>query len=221
MNTTKRQNVSRPLVAAMLGASAACAGASAGVIVYQQDFENPSMVGWQLGGPGIDQTSELGRFSKRNTNNEITLTVNTMSEQMYTLVFDLYLFGEWSGASSRWGANTISVRAEGHEIFRETFSNTGVAGSQSYEGSPDMFGDLGYSKDADSAYRQIALEFNGRNPSVTLRFMGQGLGNMGQTSWSVDNVTVYQGSAPQPAVPAPAGAAVLGAAGLFAMRRRR
>jgi MYXO-CTERM domain-containing protein len=221
MNTTIHRHAVRSIVAAMLGACAVSAGASAGVIVYQQDFETPSTVGWQLGGPGIDRTTELGNFSKRNTNNEITLTVNTMSNEMYTLVFDLFLFGEWSGDTSRWGANTISVRAEGHELFRETFSNTGVAGSQSYEGTPDLFGDLGYSKDADSAYRQIALEFSGRDPSVTLRIMGQGLGSMGQTSWSVDNVTVYQGSASQPAVPAPAGVAALGAAGLFVMRRRR
>ncbi len=221
MNTTNRQNVSRQRIAATLGACALSAAASAGVIVYQQDFESPSTVGWQLGGPGIDHTTTLGNFSKRNTNNEITLTVDTMSEQMYTVVFDLYLFGEWSGNSSRWGQNTITVRAEGNELFRETFSNSGVAGSQSYEGSPDLFGDLGYSKDADSAYRQIALEFSGRNPSTTLRIMGQGLGSMGQTSWSVDNVTVYQNTAAPPAVPAPAGAAILAATGLIATRRRR
>ena len=191
------------------------------MIVYQQDFENPSTVGWRLGGPGIDHTTELGNFSKRNTNNEVSLTVNTMRDEMYTVVFDLYLFGEWSGNSSKWGQNTFSVRAEGHELLRDTFSNTGDPNSQTYDGAPTLLGDLGYSPDTDSAYRGIALTFNGRDPSVTLRFMGQGLGSMGKTSWALDNVTVYQGEAPSRVVPTPAGAAALTAGGLLALRRRR
>ncbi|MGP1310498.1 MAG: hypothetical protein ACTS27_09905 [Phycisphaerales bacterium] len=218
MNTTRATKTFR--LAALLAGGLPMTGAAAG-IVYQQDFENPSTIGWNLGGPGISHTDALGNFSKRNTNNEVTLTVNTAQSEVYTLVFDLYLFGEWSGNSSRWGQNTFSVRAEGTEILRDTFSNTGDPNSQSYGEAPDVLGDLGYSPDTDSAYRQIALLFNGRNPSVTLRFMGQGLGNMGQTSWALDNVEVHEGDVRAAFVPSPATAGVLGAPLLFALRRRR
>jgi hypothetical protein len=209
------------VVSAALAAAAISAAAGAGVIVYEQDFSNPATLGWQLGGQNTSYTEALGAFSKRNGNNEVTLTVNTMQNETYTLVFDLYLFDSWSGNSSRWGQNTFTVRAEGHEIMRETFSNTGDPSSQSYAGSPDVLGQLGFGAGDDSVYRNITLTFNGRNPSVTLRFMGQGLGQLSDNSWALDNVRVYQGAAPQPMVPAPAGLALLSAGGLFAARRRR
>lgn len=215
----------RTIAAASIAAAASLSAplATAGVIVYQQDFENPSTIGWQMGGPNTSSTQALGNFSKRNGNNEVTLTVNTMQNEMYTLVFDLYLFDSWSGNSSRWGQNTFSVRAEGTEILRSTFSNTGVPGSQSYADAPDLLTDVGFGAGSDSVYRGVSLTFNGRNPSVTLRFMGQGLGQLSDNSWALDNVFVYQGEAPiaSPGVPAPGGAAVLAAGGLLAVRRRR
>ena len=217
MRTIRRTNAS--LLLALVGGAVFSGASLAAPIVYQQDFESANTVGKEWGQRGISNTQELGKFSNRMNNNELTLTVNTMSDQVYTLVFDLYLFGAWTG-----GNQNISVRAEGKEVFRETFTNTGDWSQQSFDRPPDLFGDLGYAPTMDSAYRGIALEFDGRNPSVTLRFMGQNLGNMGSQSWAIDNVTVYQGvlAAAAPAVPGPAtaGLGLLGAATLLRRRRR-
>lgn len=217
MRTIRRPNAC--LLLALVGGAALSGASAAAPIVYQQDFESPNTVGKEWGQRGISNTQELGKFSNRMNNNELTLTVNTMGDQVYTLVFDLYLFGAWTG-----GNQNISVRAEGREVFRETFTNTGDWSQQSFARAPDLFGDLGYAPTMDSAYRGIAVEFDGRNPSVTLRFMGQGLGNMGSQSWAIDNVAVYQGVLPAaaPAVPgaATAGVGLLGAATLLRRRRR-
>lgn len=206
------------MLLALAGGASLSAGSVAAPIVFHQDFEKANTVGKEWSQRGISNTQELGKFSNRMNNGELTLTVDTMNDQVYTLVFDLYVLGEWNGKNG-----TFSVRAEGKELFRETFSNTGDFSTQTYKGAPDLYGDLGYSKSMDAAYRAITMEFDGRNPSTTLRFMAQGLGNMGSQSWAIDNVTVFQGvlSAAAPVVPGPATTAGLGLLGAAAMLRRR
>ena len=216
MRPTARQT--KLTLLALAGGASLSAGSIAAPIVFHQDFEKANTVGKEWSQRGISNTQELGKFSNRMNNGELTLTVDTMNNQVYTLVFDLYVFGDWNGNNG-----TFSVRAEGSELFRETFSNTGDFSAQTYAGAPDLFGDLGYAKSMDSAYRAITMEFDGRNPSTTLRFMAQGLGNMGSQSWAIDNVSVFQGvlSAAAPAVPGPATTLGLGLLGGAAMLRRR
>jgi len=203
------------LAAAALLVSAA-GGANAGVIVYQQDFENPSTIGWQLGGSNVAQTDALGKFSKRNGNNEVTLTVNTIQSEMYTVVFDLYLFDSWDGGSAQWGQDRFNVKVDGAIAFSELLDNSAGSPYQTFRDA-DEIGQFAFGNrdvDRDSIYRGIVLEFVAGGPTTKISFYGSGLQDKSDESWAIDNVVIQS-------VPVPATTAVLGAGVLLATRRRR
>ncbi|MGP1310499.1 MAG: hypothetical protein ACTS27_09910 [Phycisphaerales bacterium] len=203
------------LPAACVLAAATAAAAHAGV-VYQQNFENPGAIGSEWSSASTESHSAFTRFTSRRTNQSVTLTLDTVNGQMYSMVFDLYLFDSWDGGNAQWGQDRFNVKIDGAMAFSELLDNQMNSPNSTYR-NPDVVDYLAFGNrdaDRDSIYRAIALDFTATGESTTFAFFGSGLQGKSDESWGIDNVSVA-------AIPTPAGAALLGAGGLLLARRRR
>lgn len=212
MNTTTRI-VSLATLGFAFGASA-----GAGVIVHQQDFEQPGSIGGEWSSKATDHHAHFTRFSQRRTNETLTLTLDTMNGQAYSLVFDLYLLDSWDGGNAQWGQDRFNVKIDGGLAFSELLDNQMNSPNSTYR-DPDEVGMFGFGKrdaDRDSIYRAISLDFVANGEVTKVAFFGSGLQAKSDESWGIDNVSVA-------AVPAPGAAAALalGALGATSRRRRR
>lgn len=200
----------------MLLVSALAASAGAGVIVYQQDFEHPGSIGKEWSNSATDQGDYFTRFSKRRTNETLTLTLDTMNGQAYSLVFDLYLLDSWDGGDAKWGQDRFSVKVDTTLAFSELLDNSMNSANSTYR-NPDEVGMFGFGKrdvDRDAIYRAIALDFVANGDVTQISFFGSGLQGKSDESWGIDNVSVA-------AVPAPGAAGLLALSALGATSRRR
>jgi hypothetical protein len=192
------------------------AGASAGVVVYEQNFENPALIGSEWSNVRTEAHGVFTRFSERRTNNPLTLTLTTVTGQAYSLLFDLYLIDSWDGSNQEWGGpDTFGVRIGDTLAFSETMDNDPGSFYKTFR-DPDEAGHLGFGAreyDNDAIYRGILLDFVAGGPLTTIAFFGTGLQGKNDESWGIDNLRVA-------AIPAPAGALAIGLAGLALARRR-
>ncbi len=197
---------------------ACAAGASAGVVVYEQNFESPALIGNEWSSKATEAHGVFTRFSERRTNNPLTLTIGTVTGQAYSLLFDLYIIDSWDGSNQEWGGpDTFNVRIGDTLAFSETMDNDPNSRFKTYR-NPDEAGHFGFGTrdyDNDAIYRGILLDFVAGGPFTTIAFFGTGLQSRNDESWGIDNVSV----AALP-VPGPAGALVIGFAGLALARRR-
>lgn len=202
-----------PIVALGL---ASAAGVSAGVVVYQQDFETPSLVGSEWSSALTESQGVFTRFSERRTNSPLTLSLSTVTGQTYSLLFDLYIIDSWDGGNQQWGGpDTFNVRIGDTLAFSETMDNDPRSLHKTFR-DPDEAGHFGFGDrwyDNDAIYRGILLEFVASGPMTTIVFFGSGLQGRNDESWGIDNLSVA-------AIPAPAGALAIGLAGLALARRR-
>lgn len=201
-----------PTLAGLLTGAASVAGPGP-VTVYSTDFEfgTPSGV-WSL--DAVAQSTGLSRFLGRLGNTSVTMSLALEAGQTHELSFDFYAIDSWDGSDTPWGPDTFGVRVDGQDIFRETFS--GFSGPQTYEGDPTRSGAFGFGQWNDSVWR-LTMHFAPTSNNTRIEFYAQGLEPMHNESWGLDNVAVRQ----MPAVPAPGGAALLGAIGAAGLRRRR
>lgn len=197
---------------------ACAAGASAGVVVYEQNFESPSLIGSEWSSNATDAHPAFTRFSERRANNALTLTLETVTGQAYSLLFDLYIIDSWDGGNQEWGGpDTFNVSVGDSLAFSETMDNDPESRFKTYR-DPDEAGHFGFGDreyDNDAIYRGILLDFVASGQLTTIAFFGTGLQGRNDESWGIDNVRV----AALP-VPGPAGALVIGLAGLALARRR-
>jgi MYXO-CTERM domain-containing protein len=211
-------NTSARIVSLLAFGLVAGASARAGVIVYEQDFENPGSIGNEWSNSATDQNDHFTRFSKRRTNETLTLTLDTMGGQAYSLVFDLYLIDSWDGGNPTWGQDRFSVKVDTALVFSELLDNAMGSAHSTYR-DPDEVGMFGFGKrdvDRDAIYRAIALDFVANGEVTQISFFGSGLQGKNDESWGIDNVSVA--AVPSPGV---AAALALGALGAASRRRRR
>src|SRR5262245_2880606 len=135
----------------------------------------------------------------------------------YRVKFDLFIIDSWDGDLTINGPDRFRVAANGVTLMNETFGNQ-PGSTQSFR-APDRGPQLlGFRETwMDSIYRNIELPFTVPVGSpISITWADGGLQGIMDESWGIDNVSVtYE------VVPAPAGAGLLCAAGLVAMRRRR
>ncbi len=195
-----------------------CATAAhAGVVIYQQDFENAANIGSEWSSRATEHGAAFTRFSERRASSTLTLTLDTTSGQAYALVFDLYIIDSWDGNGSEWGGpDRFNVRVGETLVFSESMDNDLDSLYLTYR-NPDEVGHFGFGTrpyDNDAIYRGVAMEFIANGPRTSIEFFGSGLQSRNDESWGLDNLRVET-------IPAPAAASMLGAGAMFAMRRRR
>ncbi len=192
-------------------------GANAGMVVYQQDFENAANIGPEWSSRATDHGTAFTRFSERRASSTLTLTLDTMTGQAYALIFDLYIIDSWDGNGSEWGGpDQFNVRIGDTLAFSESMDNDRDSQYLTYR-NPDEVGHFGFGTrpyDNDAIYRGVALEFIANGPRTSIAFFGTGLQGKNDESWGIDNLRVES-------VPAPAAATLFGAGAMVAARRRR
>lgn len=203
-----------------LALTLACStGASAGIVVYQQDFENPAAIGPEWSGNATESHGVFTRFTERRTNNPLTLNLSTAVGQAYSLWFDLYIIDSWdAGHADFGGPDKFNVRVNNTLAFSESMDNDPGSRLMTFR-DPDEAGHFGFGDrwyDNDAIYRDVVVDFVATGPLTSIVFFGSGLQGRNDESWGIDNVRIA-------AIPGP-GAAIaiaLGAAGLTLARRRQ
>lgn len=168
---------------------------------YTQDFEGVVGAEWsrqQIDVTPVGQRRFLGRFG----NDTVSLTLSSLPpHQAVTVSLDLFIINSWDahgpvnvGGPDVWD---LSV-AGGPTLLHTTFSNTGYANPfqaypDNYPGADHPAGTgavesntLGY---GDAVYHLI-FTFQHRASGLSLNFTGQGLQELWDESWGVDNVSV-------------------------------
>ena len=211
----------------------ALAGAANATVIYSNNFENTAPGSeWANGrysaAPAFSQF--MGRY---DTTNSTTLSLAPVAPPgggdvpgggsggqslLYTVTFDFYPIDSWDGTSAINGPDLFELKINGAIVFNEPFANHSQSSLQAFR-TPDVGpAPLGFGTDADSIYRNIAVDFT-VDPAATLiqiKFRGSLGSPMADESWGIDNVRVsYQ------VVPEPGAAALLVLGGLVAARRRR
>ncbi len=180
----------------------------------------------------------LGRFAG---NESTTLTLSGLDAGSYTLSFRLYTIGSWDGQGPNAGPDYFGVQQNGVTFFRETFNNVSVNGGtapyepytsqgQSFGGQGAAIGtyaqrtgsagfnglDLelyGWDRDAKDTYYDLTFNLELTGSELSLTFFGEGLQDVSDESWAIDDVNVS-------AVPAPS-ASILMLGGLASVTTRR
>jgi len=140
------------------------------------------------------------------------------SYYLYTVVFDFYPIDSWDGTTTANAPDLFEVKINGNILFNEPFSNHSISTLQNFRGPDVGPAQLGFGPDADSIYRNIAVNFT-VDPAATLiqiKFRGSLNSPITDESWGIDNVRVNY-----TLVPSPGSSALLLLGGLIAARRRR
>ncbi|MCL5096512.1 MAG: FG-GAP-like repeat-containing protein, partial [Candidatus Omnitrophica bacterium] len=175
------------------GSAGKCGAAASGSgVPYFTDFENG--IGPEWGVPLVNTNETLGftAFTGRFANNSQSLVLtNLVPGQSYTLGFDFYAIDTWDGNSGDY----FNVGVNGIQVFHETFANYNgepPSNSQSFPRSPDEGrANFGFgANNVDAVYRNIEVTFIASNALTVLTFSGQGLQDIGDESWGIDNVGV-------------------------------
>lgn len=220
------------IIAMSLALLALGAGANADTI-YSHGFEDGLAPGFDT---ALVETSPIGdrKFLGRFGNDSATLTLTGMESGTYHLEFDFYGIGTWDGNELPGPDWFVVLQDTEVELLRTTFaigSEDTRVGLQMYPGvgtesslslqpgrtfatENDTLGYLYLGLYPRDAVWHVATDFIVEGPTTQLTFRGEGLQNLGDESWGIDNVNIAR------VVPAP-GAAALLALGLGAAGRRR
>lgn len=181
-------------IGAIYGAGTAgkCATLPGASVPYFTDFETGAGPEWML--PNTDNTESLGftRFLGRLGNSlQALMLTNLIPGQSYTLGFDLYVMDTWDGDSGDY----VNVAVNGTQVFHHTFANYNGEppdSSQTYAGRPDEGrANFGFSPSyVDAIYRNVEIQFIASNAVTVMAFSGQGLEDINNESWGLDNVGV-------------------------------
>lgn len=163
---------------------------------YFESFDDTVGTEWS---PATTSVTDLGdrRFLGRFGSDTVQLDLSELPAHTGgTLVFDLFVLGDWDGDDATNGPDRFQVKAEGQVVVDTTFSNT--AADQSY---PDAFGEgtnpartAAAENDSigvtSSVYR-VAVPFSHWDDTIGFDLVGSGLSSLTGEEWGVDNVEVH------------------------------
>ncbi|MFM8319580.1 MAG: Ig-like domain-containing protein [Chloroflexota bacterium] len=185
--------------------------------VYWHDFETPAGAEWSSLRQQLTPSAQgyLGGFNNEDT----TLTLGNLAAHHHISVsFDLYLFGSWDGSEEQ-GSIPLSGRTppiqvigpdlwqfevDGAPLLQTTFSNwdfinfrqafplpypQGSLPAHSGAAAWNTLGHYFYQYPMDSTYH-LTFIFKHTAPEIDLRFLAQGLQEITDESWGLDNLWV-------------------------------
>jgi hypothetical protein len=192
-------------------------------------------------GPIGDQFS--GSFLRSITGNTVTLSLSNLpTHTSINLSFLFAAIDSLDGTGSFPSGDFFRIDLDGQQIFRESFANADISQIQSYdaylvaEGLPANYTtlarhqDLGFSGPGgyytDSAYNFGAdpaftgIAHSGSTATFTFVIEGQGIQDLNDESWAMDNLQVSVNAVPEVGTPAML-LAGLGLLGAVARRNQR
>jgi hypothetical protein len=170
------------------GSEGKCVTIPGAAVPYTTGFESGIGSEWMRSALNNSETLAFTQFSGRFGNEAQMLTLtNLIPGQSYTLGFDFYAIDSWDGEPSDY----LNVDINGRRYFSNSFANYNGT-TQSFPGQPDEGrANFGFILSfVDAIYRNVEVTFTATNAVTIIQFSGQGLQNLDDESWGIDNVTV-------------------------------
>ena len=224
-----------------IGFFGAIASAEAATQVFFTEFASTIPTGISAGSAalaGVQSYAGLGpagkqfggSFLRSPTGNVVTLSLTGLPQ--HTAIDLEFLFAaidSLDGTGTFPSGDFFKVTLDGHQVFRESFANALPSQIQSYVPPPGVelarHVDLGFSGPGgfytDSAYNLGAdpvfhnLAHTGTTAVFTFQIEGEGIQDLNDESWAMDNLRVSVTAVPEPST------SLLALAGLGALLFRR
>lgn len=198
--------------------------ASAQTTVFSSDFNSaiPSAIT-----PGTAQLTDVqkfaglgptgnqfgGQFLRSATGNTVTLTLTGLPDHSaINLSFLFAAIDSLDGTGSFPSGDFFHVKLDGSTIFRESFANATPSQIQSYTapagvtlarhvdlgfgGPGGFYTDSAYNLGADPVFQNIA--HRGSTATFTFLIEGEGIQDLSDESWAMDNLSVSVNAVPEP-----------------------
>jgi len=208
-----------------LGLFGAWSAAQADSIVFSTDFDGAmpaeimagtaSLTGVQgYAGYGVAGNQFGGNFLRSMTANVVTLTLNDLPDHStISLAFLFAAIDSLDGTGTFPAGDYFRIELDGVQIFRESFANAMESQIQSYlppagvqlarrvdlgfSGPGSFYTDSAYDLGADPVFSNIAHT----GSTATFKFVieGEGIQNLDDESWAMDNLRVSVNAVPAPA----------------------
>jgi hypothetical protein len=199
----------------------------------QVDAGSALLTGVQgFGGLGPAGNTFSGKFLRSATGNLVSLTLTGLpTHSTISVAFLFAAIDSLDGTGSFPSGDYFRVTLDGQQIFRESFANATPSQFQSYVPAPGVelarHADLGFSGPGsfytDSAYDFGAepafanLAHTASSATFTFQIEGQGIQDLNDESWAMDNLRVSVSAVPEPATVA----LWLAGLGLLGMQTRK
>jgi hypothetical protein len=216
----------RTLLLASLAIGAAAAHAATNVFLDNFDAALPAQVDagsaaltgvQKFAGLGTPGNTFSGNFLRSATGNLVSLTLTGLpTHSTISVAFLFAAIDSLDGTGSFPSGDFFRVTLDGQQIFRESFANATPSQFQSYVPAPGVelarHVDLGFSGPGsfytDSAYDFGAepafanLAHTSNSATFTFQIEGQGIQDLNDESWAMDNLRVSVSAVPEPATAA-------------------
>ncbi|MEO8040126.1 MAG: FxDxF family PEP-CTERM protein [Betaproteobacteria bacterium] len=210
-------------VIAALCLAGGIAVAHAGTPVYFTDFNGALPVEIDPGSAtltGVQNFAGLGpvgnmfggSFLRSATGNTVTLTLTGLpAHDSISLAFLFAAIDSLDGTGSFPSGDFLNVTLDGTSIFRESFANALATQTQSYVSPANVelarhvelgfsgggfYTDSAYDLGADPIFQNIT--HTASTASFTFRIEGEGIQDLNDESWAMDNVRVSVNPVPEP-----------------------
>lgn len=169
-------------------------------VPYTNDFEGT--IGSEWNWPTTQDNATQSRILGLYSNSPLTLTLTTVPGTEYELVFDLWAVDSWDGSRHPYGPDEFRVLFGTTELVRGTIGpaadNPNFPATFTQQANP-----FGYWQ-ADMVARGVTLRFTATATTSVLTFDGEGLQEIWDESWGLDNLSVVAaGSTPSTAAAVP------------------
>ncbi|MBT9315957.1 peroxidase family protein [Leptothoe spongobia] len=166
-------------------------------IVFFDNFEEEPQPEWANTTVNTQYLETFSAFSGNFGNQTQTLTLETTLGETYNLEFDLYALDLWDGDTTGIRTDEISVEPDyltiaidETEVFRETIGYNSGQLFQSFRPDDERGHFGGLQAFEDSIYRDVSISFTATETMTTIQFTGEGLEELDNESWGLDNVSV-------------------------------
>lgn len=176
-----------------MGAYEYAAALTAANVPYSNNFESAMGSEWSVNTRSA--TSTFTNFAGRHGNNKLTLKLNTSPGITYKVKFDFYGIDSWDGEEIDfvWGPDRLNIDANGARVLTTSFTWEWSYPSL-YPNPPTQSGHLGFNSGwTDAIYRNVTTSFTATSAVTTLDFYGEGLQELNDESWGIDNLTITGG----------------------------
>ncbi len=169
------------------GPTAGAVSVSPADVPYFTDFE--SGVGPEWNSTTTETNATLSTFLGRFNKTPVSIELNTVIGETYTLEFNLYAIDSWNPSGTT-TYDAFAVQVDGADVFEESFSQRTGSYPPTFPNPPESQGNYGYSSSYEEGVYDITVSFVATLGITKITFVDTLDEDLSNESTGIDNVSV-------------------------------